>query len=220
MQKGYATRQAILDGAIQVASREGLAGLSIGPLAVQLQMSKSGLFAHFRSKEQLQLQTLSHARERFVQVVVRPAWELPRGESRVRALFDYWQRWDHSGLSGGCIFVAAAVELDDRPGALRDALVQYEWEWLELLTSVTRDAIATGDFRTNLDPAQFGFELHGLMLSHHYLSRLILDDASADQRTATALNRLLQDAYMSPPDDTEGLRCLSHNQKGRTCVQS
>ena len=138
---------AILDEALQTASRVGFAGLSIGRLAEQTEMSKSGLFAHFRSMDQLQLQVLQRARERFVDSVVRPALAAPRGEPRVRTLFTSWLSWSTEALAGGCIFVAASVELDDRPGELRDALVQAERDWLELLATVAGTAVTEGDFQ-------------------------------------------------------------------------
>jgi AcrR family transcriptional regulator len=188
--KGDVTRGAILDEAVQVASRVGFAGLSIGGLADQVEMSKSGLFAHFRSKEQLQLQTMERARERFVDVVVRPALAVPRGEARVRAVFDRWLTWARQTMDAGCIFVAAAAELDDRPGPLRDALVANERDWLELLATVAGTAVAEGDFRADLDVAQFAFELHALMLGHHHASRL-LRDPEAGARTERAFDSLL-----------------------------
>jgi AcrR family transcriptional regulator len=141
--KGQLTHQAILDESVQLASRLGLAGLSVGRLADEVEMSKSGLFAHFRSKEALQLQTLAHARRLFVDLVVRPALAVPDGEARLRALVERWLAWDDTALSGGCIFVAAAVEVDDRPGAVRDALVAGEREWIGLLASVARAARST-----------------------------------------------------------------------------
>lgn len=190
MGQGEATRAAILDEAVQVASRVGFDGLSIGGLAEQTEMSKSGLFAHFRSKEQLQLQTLDRARSRFVDIVVRPALASDRGVTRVRALFDAWLRWATETLEGGCIFVAAAVELDDRPGPLRDALVKNERDWLELMATVAGSAAAEGDFRPDLDLDQFAFELHGVMLAHHHASRL-LRDASAEVRTRRAFESLV-----------------------------
>jgi AcrR family transcriptional regulator len=175
VRKGDLTRTAILDEALQVASRSGFSGLSIGMLADQTGMSKSGLFAHFKSMDQLQLQLLARARERFVDAVIRPALATPRGERRVRALFDNWLHWSTEILDGGCIFVAAAVELDDRPGELRDALVQSERDWLELLATVARTAISEGDFVDTLDTDQFAFEVHALMLGHHHASRLLRD---------------------------------------------
>ncbi len=190
MGKGEDTRTAILDEAVQVASRVGFDGLSIGGLAEQTEMSKSGLFAHFRSKEQLQLQTLERARNRFVDVVVRPALASERGVVRVRALFDGWLRWAAEALEGGCIFVAAAAELDDRPGPLRDALVRNERDWLEMIATVAGSAVAEGDFRPDLDLDQFAFEVHGVMLAHHHASRL-LRDATAEARTRRAFESLV-----------------------------
>ena len=175
MSKGSATKRAILDDALQVASQVGFTGLSIGHLASQTGMSKSGLFAHFGSMNQLQLQLLQRARERFVDSVVSPALAAPRGEARVRAIFDGWLRWSGSVLDGGCIFVVAAVELDDRPGDLRDALVQSERDWLELLANVAETAVSEGHFDSDLDTVQFAFEVHALMLGHHHASRLLED---------------------------------------------
>jgi AcrR family transcriptional regulator len=188
--KGEMTRAAILDEAVQVAARVGFSGLSIGGLADQVEMSKSGLFAHFRSKEQLQLQTMDRARQRFVDVVVRPALAAPRGEARVRAIFDRWLVWAKQSMDAGCIFVAAAAELDDRPGPLRDALVANERDWLELLATVVGAAVAEGDFRADLDADQFAFELHALMLGHHHASRL-LRAPDAGGRTQKAFESLL-----------------------------
>ncbi|MGH3348350.1 MAG: TetR/AcrR family transcriptional regulator [Nocardioides sp.] len=181
MTKGDETRTAILDEAVQVASTVGFAGLSIGRLADQAQMSKSGLFAHFRSKEQLQLDTLEHARRRFVDLVVRPALAAERGEQRLRTLFEKWLEWAGSTLDGGCIFVAATAELDDRPGPLRDMLVRAETDWLELLASVASGAAAEGQLDADLDPAQFAFEAHGVMLAHHHALRLLRDDRAAER---------------------------------------
>jgi AcrR family transcriptional regulator len=188
--KGAMTRAAILDEAVQVAARVGFSGLSIGGLADQVEMSKSGLFAHFRSKEQLQLQTMGRARQRFVDVVVRPALAAPRGEARVRAMFDRWLVWAKQSMDAGCIFVAAAAELDDRPGPLRDALVANERDWFELLATVAGTAVAEGDFRADLDTEQFAFELHALMLGHHHANRL-LRAPDAEERTQKAFESLL-----------------------------
>lgn len=192
MGKGEATRGAILDEAVDVASRLGLEGLTVAGLADATEMSKSGLFAHFRSKEELQLQTLARARDRFIDVVVRPALQVERGLPRVRAIMDRWLLWAEQ-LSGGCIFVAASAELDDRPGALRDALVRAERDWLELLATVASTAIAEGHFRPDVDPDQFAFEMHGVMLGLHHASRL-LEQPKARERARTALQRLIESA--------------------------
>lgn len=187
--KGETTRHAILDEAMQMTSRTGITSLSIGALATEIQMSKSGLYAHFDSKEQLQLQVLQHARERFVDSVVRPALGAPRGEARVRAMFEHWLMWERSAFDGGCIFVTLSAELDGRPGRVRDALVDNERDWLELLASTARTAVAQGDFGDALDANQFAYEVHGVMLAHHHAVRLMLDDRALE-RTHTAFESI------------------------------
>lgn len=189
MGKGESTRTAILDDAVEVASRLGFAGLSIGRLADHAAMSKSGLFAHFKSKQELQLQTLEHASRRFIDVAIRPALAAPRGERRLRTLFDGWHAWDQAPV-GGCLFIAASVELDDQPGPLRDALVRTQRDWLELISTVAGTAVAEGEFRADLDTEQFAFELQGIMLSNHQARRL-LHDERADERAYTAFESLI-----------------------------
>lgn len=184
------TRSAILDEAVQIASRVGFTGLSIGQLADEVEMSKSGLFAHFRSKEQLQLQTMERAAQKFVDIVVRPTLATPRGERRMRALFDAWLDWTRETLDGGCIFVAASAELDDRDGPLREALVRNELDWLELIATVAGTAVAEGDFREDLDTRQFAFEVHGVMLAFHHASRLLRDERALE-RVGRAFESLL-----------------------------
>ncbi|WP_248580763.1 TetR/AcrR family transcriptional regulator [Nocardioides sp. InS609-2] len=182
--KGEATRAAIVDEALQMASQVGISSLSIGGLASVTGMSKSGLFAHFKSKEQLQLQALTRARKLFVDSVVRPALGVPRGEPRVRKLFEGWLVWEQTAFAGGCIFVTLAAELTDRPGVVRDALVDNERDWLELLGSTAASAVATGEFRSDLDTAQFAFEVHGIKLAHHHATRLMRDPLALERTTA------------------------------------
>jgi AcrR family transcriptional regulator len=189
VRKGELTRRAILDEAVHVASQDGLGGLTIGQLAARTGMSKSGLFAHFKAKESLQLQVLEHGRERFIDAVVRPALAAPRGLARVRTLFDRWLIWADE-LNEGCLFVAAAVELDDQPGPARDALVRSERDWLETVATVAATAVAEGEFRDDLDVDQFAFELHGVMLTHHHASRLLRDER-APERTRRAFESLI-----------------------------
>lgn len=185
MGKGELTRQTILDRASGIASRMGLEGLSIGSLAEVLGMSKSGLFAHFRSKEALQVQVLEHAGARFVDRVVKPALAAPRGEPRLRALFERWCRWpEQSGMEGGCIFLAVAAELDDRPGPARDALVAQQRDWLDTIATVARSAVDEGHFRRDVDPVQLAHELLGIMLAFHFSSRLLRDPKARSRATA------------------------------------
>jgi len=191
MGKGAETKDAILEHAIRLASQLGLEGLTIGRLADALDLSKSGLFAHFGSKEDLQVQTLDRAAERFVDVVIRPALSAPRGEPRLRALLERWLAWPAAvPQPGGCIFVQAAVELDDRPGPARDRLVALQKDWLAQLAIAVRGAVSAGHFRADVDAEQVAFELHGIMLATHQATRL-LRDRRAVTRARTALERLL-----------------------------
>jgi AcrR family transcriptional regulator len=187
--KGQQTRTAILDESLQIASRIGFEALSIGQLAEQTGMSKSGLFAHFRSKEQLQLQTLEHSRHWFVDTVLRPTLATPRGEPRVRALFEHWLEWEKI-LQGGCVYVAASIEYDDQPGAMRDALARNQQDWLESVATIVRTAVAEGHFREDTDAEQFAFEFNGLTLAYHHAQRLMRDERALD-RTRAAFEALV-----------------------------
>ena len=191
MGKGEETREAIVDRAIDLARRVGLEGLTIGRLAEDLELSKSGLFAHFRSKEALQLQVLDGAATRFVATVLQPALEVARGEPRVRALFERWLTWEQR--PGGCVFVQAAVDLDDREGPARDRLVQLQRDWLEAIATTVRGAIREGHFKSSLDAVQFAHELNGIILAYHHAARL-LRDPSAQTRARTSFDALLRAA--------------------------
>ena len=194
MGKGEITRQAILDRALALASEVGLEGLTIGRLADDLALSKSGLFAHFRSKEALQVQLLEDAAARFREAVIKPALAAPRGEPRLRELFERWAAWPRVVKQpGGCIFVTAAIELDDRPGPARDALVQMQRDLVDMIAGAVRIAVAEGHFRADTDAEQFAFELYGLMLSGHHASRL-LRDPQAGVRMRRGFDRLVATA--------------------------
>jgi AcrR family transcriptional regulator len=190
MSKGEATRQAVIDQAVEIAGRLGVAGLTIGTLASASEMSKSGLYAHFRSKEALQLAVLASAREHFIDQVIRPALSAPRGEPRVRVLFERWLTTSTSGAAG-CLFVSAATEFDDQPGPVRDQLVRDHWDLQDSLAVVYRSGAKDGAFRDDLAPEQFAHDLHGLMLAHFHAYRLLRDPA-AEARTRFAFERLLQ----------------------------
>ena len=191
MSKGEDTKAAILDEAVTIASEVGFTGLTIGKLAEQTGMSKSGLFAHFKSKEALQLETLERARLRFTDLVIRPTLAAPRGEQRVRVLFDRWLAWETEALKGGCIFVTAASEFDDQPGAMRDAVLRSQQDWLEFVATVAGAAVSEGDFRADLDTEQLAFTLQGLMLGYHHAARL-MRDPKALSHTRLALDQLLE----------------------------
>jgi len=191
MTKGDTTRQIILTHAAGLASQVGLTGLTIGALADDLKLSKSGLFAHFRSKEALQIQVLDHASARFVEQVIRPALRQPRGEPRMRALFERWLGWEQAeALPGGCVFVAAATELDDRPGPVRARLVELQRQWLEVIATSFRKGVEEGRFRAAADPEQFAQDLYGVMLAFHHHARL-LADPRAESRARRSFETLL-----------------------------
>ena len=191
--KGADTRQAVLERAVALASRVGLGGLTIGTLADELHLSKSGLFGHFRSKEALQIQVLDHAAARFVEAVVRPALAQPRGEPRVRSLFHRWLDWARSSpMPGGCLFVAAATELDDKEGPVHDRLQQLQREWLGVIATSFQKGIEEGHFPEGEDPDQFAHDLYGVMLAYHHAHRL-LRDPKAEARARHAFQKLLPD---------------------------
>jgi AcrR family transcriptional regulator len=196
--KGASTRSAVLGHALALASEVGLEGVTIGTLAERAQMSKSGLFAHFDSKEALQIAVLDEAVRRFVESVVAPALRQKRGEPRVRALLDNWLRWSNADfMPGGCVFVASIADLDDRPGPVRDRLAASQRDWLDTLATAIRIAIEEGHFRADLDPAQLAQELLALAYGTHLMTRL-LRDPKTEGRRRVAFNRLLAGARPTP----------------------
>ncbi len=189
--KGAQTKSLILESALKLVSVEGLGAISIGRLAKSVGLSKSGLFAHFDSKNALQEEVLERASNEFVASVVRPALKKPRGIPRLQAMFDNWLRWASSGrLPGGCIFVGAAVELDDKPGPLRDTLVKTQKDWIATLATAARIAIEEGHLPEAPSPEQIAFELYGIMMSYHLYKRL-LGDRHARSKARDACHRIL-----------------------------
>lgn len=189
--KGEQTRTAILDEALKVASRLGLEGLTIGTLADATGMSKSGLFAHFGSREGLQLAVLEHAAQRYGERVLRPALKIERGLPRLRAMFESWLDWAiSSGLPGGCIMIAAAAEYDDRPGPIRDAVIANQHRGNAVTQKAVRLAVEEGHLRNDTDPEQIAFELLGIVLAAHNHRRL-LGDKEARKRALVAFEQLI-----------------------------
>lgn len=193
MTKGAETRQAILRKGVETAYRVGLGGLTIGALAQATDMSKSGLFAHFRSKELLQMEVLREARTEFIDAVIRPAVLAPRGEPRVRELFERWVMCGRSRMPGGCLFVKASAELDEQDGPVRDQLVRDHLDLYDSCARMFATGIAEGHFREDADPMQFAADLDGIMLGFYHAHRL-LEDAQAEARARHAFERLLADA--------------------------
>ena len=189
--KGEQTRAAILDQALQIASRIGLEGLTIGTLADATGMSKSGLFAHFGSREDLQLAVLEHAAQRYGELVFVPVLKIDRGLPRLRALFARWLDWTlESGLPGGCIMISAAAEYDDRPGPIRDAVIANQNRGRAISEKAVRLAVEEGHLRADTDPEQIAFELLAIVLASHNYRRL-LGDREARKRALTAFEELI-----------------------------
>jgi AcrR family transcriptional regulator len=190
LQKGQQTRAAILDSALRLASQMGLEGLSIGALAEVTHMSKSGVFAHFGSREELQIAVIREYHRRFEEEVFFPAMREARGVPRLRALFEHWLRRVSVEVDSGCIYISGAVEFDDRPGPVRDALVSMVRAWQDALARAIRIAIDDGHLKDSTDPQQMLFEMHGLILALHHDARL-MRTPGAPQRARLAFDRLV-----------------------------
>jgi AcrR family transcriptional regulator len=169
--KGDDTRQTILAKAFELATVVGVSGLTIGRLAEATSLSKSGLFAHFGSKEALEVAVVEEASRQFIAEVMVPALRSARGEPRLRALYANWLRW--GDRPGGCFFVGVSAELDDRSGPARDALVRAQKDWVDEISKAARIAVAEGHFRKDLDADQFAFELYSIMLGAHLFKRFL-----------------------------------------------
>jgi AcrR family transcriptional regulator len=190
MMKGQQTRAAILEAALGLASQMGLEGLSIGALAEVTKMSKSGVFAHFGSREELQICVVREYHAKFEEEVFYPALREARGLPRLRALFERWLRRVTVEIDSGCIYISGAVEFDDRPGPVRDALVTMVRTWQQALARAIAVAIEEGHLRADTDPQQVLFEVHGLILALHHDARF-LRNAGATDRARAAFERVL-----------------------------
>jgi len=190
--QGLETRRAILRKAVNLASLEGLEGLTIGKLASTLRISKSGLFAHFGSKEDLQCAVVDEARDIFVDRVVRPAFKF-RGLERLRALCENWISYGKEKVfPGGCFFSAASLEFDDRPGRVRDRIVELMKKWLGNLEQAARDAQSAGEVREEVDVHQLAFEIQALAMGANWSSRLFRDRDAFRAAGAAILQRIDQ----------------------------
>jgi AcrR family transcriptional regulator len=190
--KGERTRAAILDEALKLVSKAGLDGLTIGTLADATGMSKSGLFAHFGSREELLLKVLEHGQQEFVELVLKPALAKPRGAQRLRAMFVNWLDWTESAdLPGGCPMIGGATEFDDKPGPVRDLLATGQRAWIDTLKRAVRQAVDEGQLRPDTDPEQIAFEMFGIALVVHHHRRL-LGHQKARGRAQDALDALLE----------------------------
>jgi AcrR family transcriptional regulator len=196
MTRGDDRKLSILEIGLDIASRLGLEAVTIGSLAKAANMSKSGLFAHFQSKENLQIELLQYAGEIFSRDVIAPALSVPAGIPRIRALVEYWIRFS-GAMTGGCIFVTASIDFKDRPGKVKDFLLEQQNAWIDSLRRIAQSAIKAGDFRKDADCDQFAFELYSLLLGFH-LYITLLDCADTQKRHQAALEQLLC-AYQERP---------------------
>ena len=171
--QGDRTRRAILESAVHIASAEGLEGLTIGRLATELSMSKSGLFAHFGSKEELQVATVEAARAIFIHEVIKPAFDAPEGLPRLWKLCDIWLSYVQKGVfRGGCFFAAVAAEFDSRPGPVRDRIAEIMKEWLNALRNAIIEAQSVEHLDKEIDATQLAFEFNALELGANWAYQL------------------------------------------------
>src|SRR5215831_537756 len=207
LQRGERTRRQILDLAVDLASVEGLDGLSIGKLAAKLQMSKSGLFASFGSKEELQMATIERARQIFVDVVIRKGLMAPRGLPRLWALCDAWLDYaSRSVFRGGCFFAATTAEFDSHPGPIRNRLATLMRDWLSTVAVAVRKAQAQGHLAADADPDQLAFEIHSLFLGANWAFQLHRDASAFDRARAAIRQRLAALVPAAPKPRHHGAR--------------
>ena len=198
LHKGQQTRAVILEAALGQASHRGLEGLSIGALAELTQMSKSGVFAHFGSREELQIAVIREYHARFEEEVFAPAVRRARGLPRLRALFDHWVRRVSVEVDSGCIYISGAVEFDDRPGPVRDALADMVRAWQSALERAIGLSIEAGHLKPDTDTLQMLFEVHGLILALHHDARF-LRLPGAVERARKGFDRIVQFYLLTDP---------------------
>ena len=190
LQKGQQTKAAIVDAALGLATHIGLEGLSIGALADVTGMSKSGVFAHFGSREELQISVIREYHQRFEQEVFYPALTAPRGVARLRALFDNWMKRTSVEIDSGCIYISGAVEFDERSGPVRDALVDSVLTWHAAMRRAIQQCKECGDLQAEVKEEQMLFEIHGLILALHYEARF-LRHAGSIEHALTGFDNIL-----------------------------
>ena len=198
-QKGQQTKAVIVDAALALAAQIGLEGLSIGAVAEITKMSKSGVFAHFGSREELQISVVREYHARFEQEVFFPAIQAPRGLPRLRAMFANWMKRTSTEIDSGCIYISGASEFDDRPGPVRDALVDSVSIWQAAVYQSIVLAKAEGHLQADADERQMAFEVHGLILALHYEARFLRVAGSIDRAHVGFDNILARNAVPGAP---------------------
>jgi AcrR family transcriptional regulator len=198
--KGLRTREAILARAVDIASAQGLEGLTVGSLAEQLGMSKSGLFAHFGSKEELQLATVEMARQVFIKKVTLPAVAAPKGMPRLWSLIDHWLALvEKRVFEGGCFFTAASFEFDGRLGVVRDRIAEIMHEWINCITSSVKKAQEAGHLDPKLDATRLAFEFHAIAIGAHWAHQLLEDRQAYSRARMMALEKIRSVATPQSP---------------------
>jgi AcrR family transcriptional regulator len=211
MRKGELTRAAILDVALDLASRDGLEGLTIGLLADRMNMSKSGVFAHFGSREDLQIEVVKLYHHQFEQEVFYPSIKEPRGLPRLQAMFARWVKRVSVEIASGCIYISGAVEYDDRPGAIREELAAMVRTWQAALRRCVEQAISMGHLHADTDPQQLVYEMYGLILALHHDARFLKEPGSI-ARAETGFERLIK-IYKAPEPAESGKPTEGNNTK-------
>lgn len=185
MSKGIGTKENILKTAFELTSKFGLEALSIGELAKSVGMSKSGLFGHFKSKEKLQIQVLDFAADNFVKKVVKPALKEKRGLPRLIAIMENWRKWSSNYLPGGCPFLSAIVEFDDRPGPVRDHLKKLQSTMIGTFERSVKIAVEESEIKADADTEQMAYEIYSNMIGYHIYNRLLKDKKAHDKFLTT-----------------------------------
>ena len=208
-QKGQQTKAAIVDAALGLATQIGLEGLSIGALAEVMRMSKSGVFAHFGSREELQISVVREYHARFEDEVFFPALLSDRGLPRLRALFENWMNRTSVEIDSGCLYISGAVEFDDRPGPVRDALAGSVKTWLAAMNRAVVQAKEELHLSADADEHQMAFEIHGLILALHYEARFLKSPGSTDRAHTGFANILARYGCQPAPARMPGVASLS-----------
>ncbi len=191
LQKGQQTKAVIVDAALGLATQIGLEGLSIGALAEVARMSKSGVFAHFGSREELQISVIREYHQRFEAEVFLPILQVERGLPRLKQLFANWTKRTSAEIDSGCLYISGAAEFDDRPGPVRDALASSVKTWLAAVYRTVAQARDEGHLAADIDAEQMVFELHGLILALQYEARFLRSSKSL-ARTHKGFENILQ----------------------------
>lgn len=178
MKKGISTKETILKAAFELTSKFGLGSLSIGELAKSVGMSKSGLFGHFKSKEKLQIMVMDYASDNFVLRVIKPALQAPRGLARLEKLMINWKKWSTSYLPGGCPFLGAIIEFDDRPGVIHDHIQKIQSTMIHTFERSISIAVEEAELRADTDIEQLAYEVYSNMIGYHIYNRLLKDKRS------------------------------------------